>query len=82
VRHGLVAGDLPLNGGREWRKLARLNKTEELLAGNIGACPVRHHGSGVLDRLEAQGVVVLRMRKNSKSIGRVREEEEDGKAKS
>jgi hypothetical protein len=33
ARHGLVAGELPLNGGSEWRKLARLDKTEELLVG-------------------------------------------------
>jgi hypothetical protein len=43
--HGLVAGNPPLDGVGEWRKLARLDKTEELLAGNIGAHPIRHHGS-------------------------------------
>jgi hypothetical protein len=37
--HGLVGG-LPLNGGSERRKLARLDKTEELLTGNVGACLV------------------------------------------
>jgi hypothetical protein len=37
--------------------LACLNETEELLAGNVGACPVRHHGSGVLGGLEAQEAV-------------------------
>jgi hypothetical protein len=37
ARHGLVAGNPPLNGGGERRKLSRFDKVEELLAGNIGA---------------------------------------------
>jgi hypothetical protein len=57
ARHGLVTGDLPLHSGGEWRKLARLDETEKLLAGNVGACPVRHHGGGVSGGLEAQEVV-------------------------
>jgi hypothetical protein len=40
ARHELIAGDLPLDGGGERGKLARLDETEELLAGNVGACPV------------------------------------------
>jgi hypothetical protein len=82
AQHGLVAEDLPLNGGGERRKLARLDKTEELLAGNVGACPVRHRGSRVPGGLDAQEAVALRMRKNSESKVRAREEEDDGKAKS
>jgi hypothetical protein len=54
VRHGLVAGDLPLDGGGERRKLAHLDEMEELLARNVGACPVRHRGSGAPGGLEAQ----------------------------
>jgi hypothetical protein len=69
VRHGLVAGDLPLDGGGEWRKLSLLDKMEELLAGNVGTRPVRHRDSGVLGGLEAQRAVVLLMRKNSKRRG-------------
>jgi hypothetical protein len=70
------------NGGSEWRKLVRLDKTEELIARNVGACPVGHRNSGVLGGMEAQGAVVLRMRKNSENRGYAREEEDDGKAKS
>jgi hypothetical protein len=82
ARHGLVAGNLLLNSGNEQRKLAHLDKTEELVTRNVGACPVRHHGSGVSGGLEAQQAVVLRMWKNSKSRERAREEENDGEAKS
>jgi hypothetical protein len=53
ARHGLVTGDLPLHGGGERRKLARLDETEELLARHVGARPVRHHGGGVSSRLKA-----------------------------
>jgi hypothetical protein len=82
-RHRLVAGNPPLDDVGEWRKLARLDKTEELLAGNIGARPIRHRGSKVLGGLEAQAAVLSRMRKISERKGRVREEEEeDRKAKS
>jgi hypothetical protein len=67
----------------EWKKLARLDKTEELLTGDIGARPIRHHDSEVLGALEARAVVLLRMRKRSEHRVQVREEEEeDGKAKS
>jgi hypothetical protein len=60
-----------------------LDKTEELLAGNIGAHPVRHRGGKVLGGLEAQAAVVLRVRKSSERRGQEREEkEEDGKATS
>jgi hypothetical protein len=67
ARHGLVAGNLPLDGGGERRKLARLNETEELLARNVGACPVRHRGGGASGGLEAQEAVVPRMRKSLES---------------
>jgi hypothetical protein len=60
ARHGLIAGNLPLASGGEWRKLARLDETEELLAGNIGVCPVRHRGGGVSGGLGAQEAVALR----------------------
>jgi hypothetical protein len=49
--------------------LARLDKMEKLLAGNIGARPVRHRGSKVLGGLEAQVAVLLRMRKISSTDG-------------
>jgi hypothetical protein len=35
ARHGLVAGDPPLDDVSEWRKPARLDKTEQLLAGSL-----------------------------------------------
>jgi hypothetical protein len=52
-RHGLITGDLPLDGSGERKKLARLDETEELLAGNVGACPIRHRGSRVPGGQEA-----------------------------
>jgi hypothetical protein len=67
ARHGLIAGNLPLHGDGERRKLDRLDETEELLAGNVGACPVQHHGGGVSGGLEAQEAMALRMRKSSES---------------
>jgi hypothetical protein len=66
-QHGLIVGDLPLDGGSERRKLAHLDKMEELLAGNVGAYPVRHRGSGVPGGLEAQETATLWMGKNSES---------------
>jgi hypothetical protein len=69
ARHGLIVGNPPLDGVGEWRKLARLDKTEELLVGNIGARPVRHRSSKVLDGLEAQAAALLRMRKISERRG-------------
>jgi hypothetical protein len=81
--HGLVARNPPLDGIGEWRKGARLNKTGELFTGNIGARPIRHHGSKVLGGPKARAAALLRMWKNSECKGRVQEEEEeDGKAKS
>jgi hypothetical protein len=79
--HGLVGGDNPLDGISEGRKLARLDKTEELLARDVGASTVRHHGGEVLGGLEAQAAVVLWMWKNSEGKGQVSEKEADGKAK-
>jgi hypothetical protein len=63
--------------------LSCLDKTEELLAGNVGARPVQHRDGGVLDGLEEQAAAALRMRKNLERRGQAQgEEEEDGKAKS
>jgi hypothetical protein len=47
ARHGLVAGNLPLHGDGERRKLAGIDETKQLLAGHVGARLVRHRGSGV-----------------------------------
>jgi hypothetical protein len=77
ARHRLVAGNPPLDGIGEWRKLACLDKTEELLAGDIGARPIRHQGNEVLSGLEAQVATLLRMRKSSEHREQVREEEEE-----
>jgi hypothetical protein len=52
-RHGLVSGDDRLDSVGEGRKLARLDETEELLAGDVGAHPIRHHNGEVLGGLEA-----------------------------
>jgi hypothetical protein len=38
--HGLVSGDDPFDGFGEGRQLAPLDKTKELLAGDVGAHPV------------------------------------------
>jgi hypothetical protein len=81
-RHGLIAGNLPLHDGCERRMLARLDETEELLVGNVGACQVRHRSSGVSGGLGAQEAVALRMRNSSESGMRAQEEEDDGKVKS
>jgi hypothetical protein len=63
--------------------LAHLDQMDELLVGDNGTRPVRHHDSEVLGKLEAQAAAVLWMLKNSKHKGQVREEEEaDGEAKS
>jgi hypothetical protein len=61
ARHGLITGNPPLHNGGERRKLARLNEMEELIAGHVGAHPVRHRGGGVSDRLRAQEAVALRV---------------------
>jgi hypothetical protein len=53
--------------------LARLDETKELLAGDVGAHPVRYHGGEVSGELETQAVVALWMRKNSELKGRARE---------
>jgi hypothetical protein len=49
--------------------LSCLDKTEELLAGNVGARPVQHRDGGVLDGLEEQAAAALRMRKNLECRG-------------
>jgi hypothetical protein len=66
ARHRLIAGHLPLHGGGEWRELARLNEMKQLLAGHIGASPVRHCGDGVSSGLKAQEVVASRMWKSTR----------------
>jgi hypothetical protein len=81
ARHGLVAGNLPLNSAGERRKLARLDETEELLAREVGAHPVRHRSRGS-GGLEVQEAVARRMQKNSESRELARDEEDDGKTKS
>jgi hypothetical protein len=54
-----------------------------LLAGDVGARPVRHLSSEVLDGLQARAATALWTRKNSEHGGRVREKEEaEGKANS
>jgi hypothetical protein len=79
ARHRLVARDLSLHGGGEWRKLARLDETEELLTGHVGTRPVRHHGGGVSGGLGAREAVLLRMRKSTERRMRAQEEEDNGK---
>jgi hypothetical protein len=79
ARHRLVTEHLPLHGGGEQRKLARLNEMKKLLAGHIGARPVRHRGGGVLSGLVAQEVVALRMQKSTGSEMRARKKKIMGK---
>jgi hypothetical protein len=47
--HGLIGGDDPLDGLGKERQLARLDEMKEFLAGDVGACPVRHLDNKVLD---------------------------------
>jgi hypothetical protein len=61
ARHRLISGDDPLEGLGEGRQLARLNETKELLAGDIGARPVRHHDGEVSGELETQATAVMWM---------------------
>jgi glycerate kinase len=79
ARHGLVARYLPLHSGGEWRKLARLDETEELFAGHIGTRLVRHRGCGVSGGLGAQEAATLQMQESTESGMRAREEEGNGK---
>jgi hypothetical protein len=79
VRHGLVAGHLSLHDGGEWRELACLDETKQLLAGHIGARPVRHRGGGVSSGLKAQEVAALRMWKSMGSEMRARRKKIIGK---
>jgi hypothetical protein len=67
ARHGLIAGNLPLYGGGEQRKLARLDETEEMLARYIEASPVRHRGGGVSGWLETQKAAALRKQEGTES---------------
>jgi hypothetical protein len=46
---------------------------KELLAGDVGARPVRHYDSEVLGELEVRAAAALWMRKNSELKGRARE---------
>jgi hypothetical protein len=68
--HGLITRHLPLHGGGEWRELARLDETKQLLAGHIGSRPVQHRSSRVPGGLEAQEVAALRMWKSAGSVMR------------
>jgi hypothetical protein len=78
--HGLISEDDPLDGLGERRQLARVNETKELLAGNVGARPVRHHDDEVSGEPETQAVAVMWMRKNSELKGQARgRKEADGK---
>jgi hypothetical protein len=74
--HGLVGGDDPFDGLGEGRQLARLNETKELLVGDVGARPVRHHDGEVSGELGTQAAATLWVRKNSELKGRAREREE------
>jgi hypothetical protein len=50
-----------LDGLSEVRQLARLDEMKELLAGDVGARPVRHHDGEVSGELETQVAAVLWM---------------------
>jgi hypothetical protein len=52
--------------------MACLDETKQLLAGHVGARPVRHRGGGVSSGLEAQEVMALRTRKSAGSGTRAR----------
>jgi hypothetical protein len=71
--HGLVDGYDPFDGLGEGRQLARLDEMKELLAGDVGARPVRHCDGEVLGELEVRAAAALWMRKNSELKGRGRE---------
>jgi hypothetical protein len=78
--HGLVCGDDPLDSLSEGRQLARLNETKELLAGDIGARPARHHAGEVSGELGTQAAAVMWRRKNSELKGQARgRKESNGK---
>jgi hypothetical protein len=79
ARNELVAGNPPLHSGGERRKLAHLDEMQQLLAGHIGACPVRHHGGKGSGGLKAQEVVALRMRRSTGSGMRARRKKKMGK---
>jgi uncharacterized protein YfaA (DUF2138 family) len=67
--HGLVGRDDPLNSLSEGRQLAHLNEMKELLAGDIGAHPARHHAGEVSGELGTQAVAAMWRRKNSELKG-------------
>jgi hypothetical protein len=69
--HGLVGRDNPLDGLGGGRQLACLNETKELLAGDIGARPARHHTGEVSGELGTQAAAAMWMRKNSELKGQV-----------
>jgi hypothetical protein len=76
---GFVAGQLPLHDGGEWRELARLNETKQLLTRHIGVRPARHRGDRVLSGLEAQEVAAPWMWKSMGSKMRARRKKIMGK---
>jgi hypothetical protein len=80
--HGLISRDKPIDGLNEGRQLARLNKTKELLTGDVGACPVRHHDDEVSGELETQAATAMWMRENSELKGRARERKEPNEKQS
>jgi hypothetical protein len=57
--HGLVGRDDPLNILGEGRRLARLNEMKELLTGDIGARPARHHAGEVSGELGTQAAMAM-----------------------
>jgi hypothetical protein len=69
----LVGGYDLFDGLGEGRQLACLDKTKELLAGDVGARPVRYCDSEVLGELEVREATALWIRKNSELKGRARE---------
>jgi hypothetical protein len=50
-------------------QLVYLDEIKELLAGDVGARPVRHHDGEVSGRLKMQEAVVLWLQKNSELKG-------------
>jgi hypothetical protein len=79
ARHGLVTEHLPLHIGGEWRELARLDETKQLLAGHIGPRPVRHRSGGVSGGLVVQEVAALWMRKSTGSQTQVQRKKTMGR---
>jgi hypothetical protein len=71
--HGLIGRDDPFDDLGKGRQLAHLDKTKELLTGDVGVRPVRHRDGEVSGELETQVAVTLWIRMNSELKGRARE---------